>query len=670
MKKRILKAVCVLLSAAAVVLSFPYAALAAPTFDQILNAAVYIIISNEGQYSTVLKNDNGAVSLGKLGWHATNALNLLKQIVSLNPSQAVSILGTELYDEIVTSSSWEGRILNDNEASRLAVFLATSESMSVQDESARNYVINYLNHGMSLGITDPAALVFFADYENQNGHTGAENFFRRVISSYGVANLSTLYDCSNKNYRRTKTYNFCASLNWESFNGGNNNPNPSYDHIPPVISDVTVTDLTSEGFTVSCLASDNASVESVYYAIYNLEDGASGTQWYQYAPVDGRTSHTMYIYDFNSRSGDYSVYIYAFDKAGNCSYAGLNVITVPGDGGNALSLAVTSQNGLKDGKITWRARASGGGGDYRYSFELYRDDVKIAERGYNDFSDYTYSITENGVYKVKVTVRDMTTGDEKSAESPEINVFDPIVIDSLKPDKKTLVLGENVSWTASVSGGEGELKYSFTVYKDDSVVESGEYGSSPDFTYRPAESGTYKVSVSVEDERSQAASFMSEEITVTEPFAVSSVGFSRDFAVIGESVECIAEIKGGSGSYSCVFNIELDGETILTSEPVRSGYFIFTPEKAGTYVLTVTATDDDSSVSSLSGGELIVAEDYPEGDANADGKITAADARIALRCSAKLMDATAHINKIADINADGFITASDARAILRISASL
>jgi len=58
------------------------------------------------------------------------------------------------------------------------------------------------------------------------------------------------------------------------------------------------------------------------------------------------------------------------------------------------------------------------------------------------------------------------------------------------------------------------------------------------------------------------------------------------------------------------------------------------------------------------------------GDADSNGRITAADARAALRISAKL-DSTNEFNKLSlDLNNDGKITAGEARKILRFSARL
>ena len=58
------------------------------------------------------------------------------------------------------------------------------------------------------------------------------------------------------------------------------------------------------------------------------------------------------------------------------------------------------------------------------------------------------------------------------------------------------------------------------------------------------------------------------------------------------------------------------------------------------------------------------------GDVNNDGKITAADARIILRVSAKLDKLDNEKLAVADMNVDGKITAADARTVLRMSAKL
>lgn len=58
------------------------------------------------------------------------------------------------------------------------------------------------------------------------------------------------------------------------------------------------------------------------------------------------------------------------------------------------------------------------------------------------------------------------------------------------------------------------------------------------------------------------------------------------------------------------------------------------------------------------------------GDADGDGKVTAGDARLALRVSAGIDKASYYAKQYADTNADGKITADDARMLLRVSAGL
>lgn len=58
------------------------------------------------------------------------------------------------------------------------------------------------------------------------------------------------------------------------------------------------------------------------------------------------------------------------------------------------------------------------------------------------------------------------------------------------------------------------------------------------------------------------------------------------------------------------------------------------------------------------------------GDVDGDGKVTAADAQLALRAAAGLENLDADAAKAADVNGDGKVTAEDARTILRKSVGL
>lgn len=69
-------------------------------------------------------------------------------------------------------------------------------------------------------------------------------------------------------------------------------------------------------------------------------------------------------------------------------------------------------------------------------------------------------------------------------------------------------------------------------------------------------------------------------------------------------------------------------------------------------------------------GKNELSEKKTLGDVDLNGKITASDARLALRYSAKLEKLTQEQLRNADVNKDKKVTSSDARIILRVSAGL
>ena len=62
---------------------------------------------------------------------------------------------------------------------------------------------------------------------------------------------------------------------------------------------------------------------------------------------------------------------------------------------------------------------------------------------------------------------------------------------------------------------------------------------------------------------------------------------------------------------------------------------------------------------------MSIVSDAPLGDVNHDGKVNSVDARLTLRCAARLTEFTDEQISRGDVNADGKITTTDARIILR-----
>ena len=192
-------------------------------FDQ----AKTIIEKNEGSYGSVNSDDNGALSIGKMQWHAYRAARLLKAIISANNSNAFAILGDSLYNEIVKLSEsstdvWSNRILSDEEANRISKLLQTTEGKTLQDTLEKYDISSYINRAYSLGLRNASAVVYYADVENQFGSgRGADQveYAANIAGSRDKVTLNEIHMgalCYNTSYnsRRFRTYGYAATLGW------------------------------------------------------------------------------------------------------------------------------------------------------------------------------------------------------------------------------------------------------------------------------------------------------------------------------------------------------------------------------------------------------------------------------------------------------------------------
>ena len=197
--------------------------------EKMVDAAMTIIYRNEGSYGSINKDDNGAVSIGKVQWHGNRALNLLKSIVREAPDLSQELLGEALYDEIVTADSWGSRTVNEEEALAISALLKTDVGKAAQDALAATDITSYVNHALKLGLRSSTAIVYFSDLENQWGYgndtRGAKAQAKKAMEaagSYEDVTLDVLHQaCLNYttkyHTRRNNVYDYCLSLGWEEF---------------------------------------------------------------------------------------------------------------------------------------------------------------------------------------------------------------------------------------------------------------------------------------------------------------------------------------------------------------------------------------------------------------------------------------------------------------------
>ncbi len=98
---------------------------------------------------------------------------------------------------------------------------------------------------------------------------------------------------------------------------------------PPVISDIKITNITENGYTVSCTVTDNSGIEKVVFPTwtnYNIQDDII---WHVGTVTGNTASYTVNIADHNNEHGTYATHIYAYDVYGNSASAPSSGAFVP-----------------------------------------------------------------------------------------------------------------------------------------------------------------------------------------------------------------------------------------------------------------------------------------------------------------------------------------------------
>ena len=180
---------------------------------------------------------------------------------------------------------------------------------------------------------------------------------------------------------------------------------------------------------------------------------------------------------------------------------------------------------------------------------------------------------------------------------------------SLTSDKDSVEENEKVKLTAKATGGSKKYTYTFKV--DGEEIYSGEKST---FEWTPEKEGTYKVTVEANDgtdtKESEALSIKVTKAATDpeDPKEELEVSLTSDEKNIklDSSVTFKAKATGGLKKYTYTF--KADGKEIYSG---KKSTFEWTPEKEGTYKVTVEVNDGEDTVESneLS---ISVTKDSPE----------------------------------------------------------
>ncbi len=129
----------------------------------------------------------------------------------------------------------------------------------------------------------------------------------------------------------------------------------AYDHSPPTVSNATVSNVTSAGYTVTCTVTDDWGISQVAFPTWTVQNGQDDLASDFMNTQQGTKSGNTYTFqvkasEHNYEGGSYATHIYAVDKGGNQTKVVLNTVEVKDPGPEAIVLT-TGSSYEKNGKL-------------------------------------------------------------------------------------------------------------------------------------------------------------------------------------------------------------------------------------------------------------------------------------------------------------------------------
>lgn len=208
-------------------------------------------------------------------------------------------------------------------------------------------VTNVTNKGydVSCKVTDPSGVdrVMFPTWTTANGQDDLLRDWSTNAKARGTQNGDTWtfhVDIADHNNEGGE---YCTDIHaYDKYGnaGSLGAPRISVDTEAPVISNVKVSNITTEGYDVSCTVTDNVGVNRVVFptwTVLNGQDDLAAAWWdVDHTATRGTRngdtwSFHVNIADHNNERGAYLTHIYAYDDAGNRSavYSEIGQIVVP-----------------------------------------------------------------------------------------------------------------------------------------------------------------------------------------------------------------------------------------------------------------------------------------------------------------------------------------------------
>lgn len=153
---------------------------------------------------------------------------------------------------------------------------------------------------------------------------------------------------------------------------------------------------------------------------------------------------------------------------------------------------------------------------------------------------------------------------------------------SISPMSTSILLGQNVNFTSTVSGGVPPYGYQW--YRNGTIV-LGASSNSWDFT--PAATGSYSIYMNVTDSVGNTTISGNASVTVTQLTSpIASISASSTAVYVGQAVNLSSTVSGGVPPYTYQW---LLNDSLIPSATLAN--YTFSPISSGSYLFSMNVTD-------------------------------------------------------------------------------
>ncbi|MGN1112902.1 MAG: starch-binding protein, partial [Acutalibacteraceae bacterium] len=312
------------------------------------------------------------------------------------------------------------------------------------------------------------------------------------------------------------------------------------------------------------------------------------------------------------------------------------------------------------------------GSAIQYQFSVSGAENKVIQ-AYSTKASVVWTPTVAGTYKIKLDVKD-ADGNTNSRtidyvikdDATEANA----ILKGITPATGS-VIKTNQKADVTVNASGGQVGTNLLFYKVSIVQQSTQkvvngdvyYSLNKNYSFTPAQDGTYTVTVSVQNSKNHTVTntydlfaSSSEADLVIQSFQMSS----PSTVTVGTDVTFTALANGGTQPYQYQFAVN---GTVKQAYSSSNAYTMQT-SAAGTYTVEVTVKDASNKTATTTALQLtVIDEQYKPGDVDKDGNVTLRDALLVQKAVLELATLDEEQTKIADIDGNGRIDLRDAIAV-------